>query len=141
MHLFRSSALSAAVVLLGHLAVGQNAFQRTLNNDTMPNLLPDGGYRIVDYKTSLRPTKKHLTPEADDLQMGVYAMALEHLMGAPVKGVAEYWLLATGQRGSISLEEIDVTAVRAVIDEAARGMLTGAFDRKDKCEGPCGLLG
>lgn len=105
------------------------------------DLLPDGGYRIVDYKTSLRPTKKHLTPEADDLQMGVYAMALEHLMGAPVKGVAEYWLLATGQRGSISLEEIDVTAVRAVIDEAARGMLTGAFDRKDKCEGPCGLLG
>lgn len=44
MHLFRSSALSAAVVLMGHLAVGQNAFQRTLNNDTMPNLLPDGGF-------------------------------------------------------------------------------------------------
>lgn len=44
MHMFRSSALSAALVLTGQVSIGQNAFQRTLNNDTMPNLLPDGGF-------------------------------------------------------------------------------------------------
>ncbi|MCE7973222.1 MAG: PD-(D/E)XK nuclease family protein [Leptolyngbya sp. PLA1] len=105
------------------------------------DLLPGGGHRIVDYKTSLRPASKHLKPKADDLQMGVYAIALAHLTGEAPKGVAEYWLLATGQRGTISLEEIDVEGVRAVIDGAARGMLAGRFEREEKCEGPCGLLG
>lgn len=105
------------------------------------DLLPAGGHRIVDYKTSLRPSSRHLEPKADDLQMGVYAIALAHLTGEAVKGVAEYWLLATGQRGTISLEEIDVERVRAEIDDAARGMLAGKFDREEKCEGPCGLLG
>jgi ATP-dependent exoDNAse (exonuclease V) beta subunit len=105
------------------------------------DILPDGGHRIVDYKTSLRPSSKHTKPRADDLQMGVYAIALGHMTGEPVKGLAEYWLLATGQRGSISLEEIDVDGVRAVIEGAARGMLAGEFDREEKCEGPCGLLG
>lgn len=105
------------------------------------DLLPDGGHRIVDYKTSLRPASKHLKPKADDLQMGVYAIALAHMTGGAVTGLAEYWLLATGQRGTISLSEIDLEGVRAVINGAARGMLTGEFGRLEKCEGPCGLLG
>ena len=41
--------------------------------------LPEGGWRIADYKTG-ESWKKYLEPKADDLQMGVYAMALPWLI-------------------------------------------------------------
>jgi DNA helicase-2/ATP-dependent DNA helicase PcrA len=104
--------------------------------------MPDGRRRIVDYKTgeaykSLREVAK------DDLQMGVYALALAHLDGtpdAPPPGEAEYWLLSSGQRGRIDLADLDLPKVRGKIDEAARKMLAGEFEVGKNCTGLCRSL-
>ena len=42
--------------------------------------LPDGRIRIIDYKTG-QATSRHLQPEPDDLQLGIYAMAARTLFG------------------------------------------------------------
>jgi ATP-dependent helicase/nuclease subunit B len=113
--------------------------------------LPDGGVRIVDYKTG-RATKRLLSPVADDLQLGVYALAARALLGGGgtgaenggggLRGRAEYWLLSTGERGVIDLAEIDEGAVRGKIDGAIDGMLAGRFPRGEKCEGgACAIFG
>jgi RecB family exonuclease len=107
--------------------------------------LPDGGVRIIDYKTG-RPSKKHTHPKKDDLQLGIYALALKLAKGQSwaadgvLKGTAEYWVLATGERGSIGLTDLDGAKVRAQIDEAAGGMLQGRFEAEPQCDGPCRLF-
>ncbi|MBY0398161.1 MAG: PD-(D/E)XK nuclease family protein, partial [Thermoleophilia bacterium] len=105
-----------------------------------------GGYRIVDYKTG-QEWKKLKEPPADDLQMGIYAIALDrHLNPGDADpprtpGVAEYWLLATGAVGSISLDRLNREKVRKRIEKAAGGMLNGPYPSSDKCdEGLCRLL-
>jgi len=109
------------------------------------DLTPDGGVRVIDYKTG-RASKAYLDPEKDDLQMGIYALALRHSKGsgwAPggaLKGVAEYWCLSEGRRGTISLTDLDEAKVRAQIDGAVRGMLKGEFPRNEKCPGACTLF-
>jgi len=105
--------------------------------------LPDGraGFRIVDYKTG-HASKRHSSPETDDLQMGIYTLALRHEFGAEAAGWAEYWLLATGERGRIDLEQIDEARVRAVIDRVVAGILAGHFEKGKDCDGQvCGVLG
>ncbi|MEM1166815.1 MAG: ATP-dependent DNA helicase [Planctomycetota bacterium] len=93
--------------------------------------LPDGRLRIVDYKTG-RATKRLLEPVASDLQLGIYALALPHLLGTdpdePPAGVAEYWLAPTGERGSIDLSRLDLGKIRLKINEAIEGMLAGRWD-------------
>ena len=118
--------------------------------------LPDGaeGFRIVDYKSG-RPIKSLLNPEPDDLQLGIYALALARSLdpdapteaGAPdaldvaiPEGFAEYWLLASGQAGRIALSDLDLSAVRAEIDKAVAGILAGRFDPKPNCSGDCRLF-
>lgn len=104
--------------------------------------LPDGRRRIIDYKTG-HPTKAQLEPEKNDLQLGVYALALAHLDGTPDQtpaGVAEYWLLATAQRGVIDLGTLDLKKVKAKIEAAARGMLAGEFESGKNCDGLCRVL-
>ena len=122
--------------------------------DRVDQLVETGGWRIIDYKTG-KARKPLLEPGNKDLQMGIYAMALSHHLRAgraamplfeaepeTVTGVAEYWLLATGQRGTIALSELDMTAIRARIDEAIRGILAGRFEAKGKdCYGDCEFLG
>jgi len=124
------------------------------------DLLPEGGVLLIDYKTG-HATKRLLEPAKDDLQLAIYAMALAHTQpdagpdaghdaghntghdaGDPVTptGFAEYWCLSTGQKGRISLATLDQDKVRAVIDDAARGMLAGAFRRTPDCDGPCCLF-
>ena len=107
------------------------------------DLTPDRGVRVIDYKTGYAK-KAYLEPRKDDLQLGVYALALRlakgESWGENPRGVAEYWCLSTGQRGSISLAELDEAKVREVIDRAARGMLKGDFPRKEGCGGACGLF-
>lgn len=100
------------------------------------------GFRIVDYKTG-KAWKSLQHPKPDDLQMGIYAMALAQRLEIDAKdltGTAEYWLFSTGERGVLPLEAIDHAKVRAEIDKAITGMLAGAFEREPDCEGPCGLL-
>jgi DNA helicase-2/ATP-dependent DNA helicase PcrA len=104
---------------------------------------PAGGHRIIDYKTG-RERDALANPEPDDLQLGVYALALRHHQGvplsdrdAPALGVAEYWHLPTGRRGRIDLAAIDYGKTRRRIDAAVEGMLAGDFTPKPGCDGIC----
>ncbi len=107
------------------------------------------GYRIVDYKTG-RPTKKLTEPKADDLQLGVYAMALAHELEAggvdELHGTAEYWLLQSGERGRVGFAEIadKLGKTREKIDGVIAGMLGGDFPRgkpgRDGCWDLCAVL-
>lgn len=110
--------------------------------------LPDArlGWRIIDYKTG-NASKAKLEPKPDDLQLGIYAMALSHLFGTGdpaadrLEGVAEYWMLSTGQRGVIDLAAIRHDKIRKAIDAAVEGILAGRFDPTKDCGKECTLLG
>lgn len=120
------------------------------------DLLPTSGNRIVDYKTG-RAKDSLVSPKADDLQMGVYALALRAHQGLggwtdtpdpedpaarePARGVAEYWLLSTGQRGRIDLSALDYERITARINKAIDGMLAGEFPRGRDCNGLCEAFG
>ncbi|MGD9689754.1 MAG: ATP-dependent helicase [Phycisphaerales bacterium] len=102
-----------------------------------------GGTRIVDYKTG-EPTRKLLEPAPDDLQLGIYALAVQSRMGdTPLTGVAEYWVLATGDRGVIDLGELRLDKVRKEIDGVIRQMIAGDFARSSErtCRGMCAIFG
>jgi len=93
-----------------------------------------GGRRVVDYKTG-RPRKDLSEPKKDDLQLGIYAMALEHAFGDPGPGsMCEYWLLQDGSKGSISMDAIKMDKVRAKIEKAINGMLEGNWGRSNRCK-------
>lgn len=101
--------------------------------------LPDRRRRIVDYKTGGATKSLREIPKAD-LQMGVYALALAHLDATPDEvppGVAEYWILSSGERGQLDLADLDLAKVRSQIDAAARAMLAGEFPSEKDCEGLC----
>jgi superfamily I DNA/RNA helicase/RecB family exonuclease len=105
--------------------------------------LESGHLRIVDYKTG-KASKKLTEPKKDDLQMGIYSMALASAYGggAVPQGIAEYWLLSTTQRGTIDLAKLDLDAVRAEIDSMIDGVLSGHFPKDPKkCRGLCDILG
>ena len=116
--------------------------------------LSSGGFRVIDYKAG-RAWNKLLEPKLDDLQLGVYAMAVAHGFGSETGdgtgeaqegrtlagGQAEYWCLAVGQRGVLPFEAMRLDKVRGRIDKAVRGMLAGEFTRASDCNGPCRLLG
>lgn len=98
------------------------------------------GVRIVDYKTG-RSTEARRSPNPTDLQLGIYAMAIRHEM-PEVAGEAEYWLLRTGERGSIALDKINEQKVRQKIDGVVRGLTAGEFPRAPRtCAGLCELIG
>lgn len=105
-------------------------------------VLPDGtaGYRIVDYKSG-SPRKDLVEPRTDDLQLGTYVMAWRAHIESDVEGVAEYWLTATGQRGSCAFGEMELDKVRETIDEAIAGILRGRFEAGKDCKGGCDILG
>ncbi|GJQ29131.1 MAG: hypothetical protein HBSAPP03_10150 [Phycisphaerae bacterium] len=101
--------------------------------------IPDGSYRVVDYKSG--KAAKYLTePKGEDLQFGVYALALRHLFGEGIDAAFEYWVLSTGQRGRLALADMKHDKVARTIDDAVRGMLSGEFPRKDSCQGDCRLV-
>ncbi|MFT3686941.1 MAG: PD-(D/E)XK nuclease family protein [Phycisphaerales bacterium] len=86
----------------------------------------EGAVRIVDYKTG-KEWKKLTEPPADDLQMGIYSMAVDHFFGGGAEppprapGVAEYWLLATGAVGSIGLDKLNMKKVRSASRTQRKG--------------------
>jgi DNA helicase-2/ATP-dependent DNA helicase PcrA len=125
-----------------HFSYGPHAFWCKIDRiDRFTSADGREAFRIVDYKTG-RANDPLREPEADDLQLGIYALALEHLYGADgVLGVAEYWLLSSGERGVIDLDRIDRAKVRASIDRAIAGMLAGHWERGDKCRRICEILG
>lgn len=101
----------------------------------------DAGFRIIDYKTG-RATKKLLEPSAKDLQLGIYAIALQHLFNQEaLAGTAEFWLLSEGAVGKLNLADIDYEAVHATIRETIDGILNASFERKDStCSESCLIL-
>jgi len=104
---------------------------------------PDGriGFRIVDYKTG-QAWKRLTEPHPDDLQLGIYALALPHLLPDvdPADVVAEYWLLASGDRGVIPLSGLRLDKVEQKIHKAVRGILSGEFGSDKDCDGDCRIL-
>lgn len=98
-----------------------------------------GEYRVIDYKTG-HASKKLTEPSPSDLQMGIYLMAMQHAYGPDIRGQAEYWVLSQGVRGRIDFQDIKLDKVRAEIDRAVRGMLTGEFSPARDCTGPCRLF-
>jgi ATP-dependent exoDNAse (exonuclease V) beta subunit len=100
------------------------------------------GFRIVDYKTG-GAWKTLLEPKADDLQLGIYALALADAHGMEAEeltGEAAYWVLSTQQAGVIPLESLDIAGIRSEIDGAITGMLEGRFEQGKKCDGTCRLF-
>ncbi len=106
------------------------------------DLTQDNAFRVIDYKTG-RGWANLREPKKDDLQFGVYALALRHAHAevGDLRGTAEYWLLATGQKGVLSLADIKEAKVRGTIDRAVRGILGGEYGREKGCEGACTLFG
>ena len=101
---------------------------------------PAGGWRIIDYKTGA-PRKELLEPKANDLQMGIYARALESLVGERGTGsTAEYWILSTGERGVIALDDLNHAKIDSQIEEAVRGMASGRWEKGKRCSGDCDFL-
>ncbi|MCC6229602.1 MAG: ATP-dependent helicase [Phycisphaerales bacterium] len=99
------------------------------------------GFRIIDYKTG-GAWKDLRDPKKTDLQMGIYAMALGRLYpDAPMAGTAEYWLLASGQRGVIGLDALDLDKIRSNIGTIIDGILAGEFDGEPSCQGACKTFG
>ncbi|CAN5865864.1 hypothetical protein BH11PLA1_BH11PLA1_10270 [soil metagenome] len=108
--------------------------------------MPGGvGVRVVDYKTG-QAWKKLREPARDDLQLGVYALALDHVFTGDrgpdgfVQGQAEYWLLSTGERGVLPLSSLKRDKVREQIAEVIDGIVRGDFSPGEKCGGDCVLL-
>ena len=106
----------------------------------------DAGFSIIDYKTGAA-TKTSLTPARADLQLGIYALALPYHFEPdapeppPVPaGSAEYWLLSTGQRGSIGLSDLDLGKVRSRIETTIAGITAGRFDKGKSCRHLCDLI-
>ncbi|MBX3352553.1 MAG: ATP-dependent helicase [Phycisphaeraceae bacterium] len=134
------------------------------------DLAPGGGFRVIDYKTG-KATKTKLEIKNDDLQMALYALAVswwsesgaqrdpdEALplsnaspMGEavrlgeiePIPGVAEYWVLSTGQRGVIGFDALNLKKVVKTVEGYAAKMLAGEYKKgSDRdCKGLCDYLG
>ena len=103
---------------------------------------PSGSVRLIDYKTG-NPSKRYLEPDDKDLQMAIYAMALPALGIEPgLAGACEYWLLASGERGTIPIASLKLDKVHATITKAIRGMAAGDWPKgKDtECSGLCEFL-
>ncbi|MEO0482828.1 MAG: ATP-dependent DNA helicase [Planctomycetota bacterium] len=96
------------------------------------------GFRLVDFKTG-RASKRFTEPKADDLQLGIYALAVQELLGESVldQGTAEYWMLQTGERGVAPFAEMRFDKVREAIDGVIEGVLAGRFEQGRGCKGDC----
>lgn len=104
--------------------------------------LSGDSFRVIDYKTG-QASEALLKPKADDLQMGLYALALADVLGVEPEGLAGeavYWVLSAGEKGAIGFEAMDLDAVRAAVDGAIAGILGGRFEPKKGCRGECRAL-
>ncbi len=92
-----------------------------------------GGRRVIDYKTGF-PRKELIEPKNVDLQLGIYAMALQEELGDPGPGsVCEYWCLQDGSRGVIGFDALKMGKIHEQIDKVIRGILAGEWGRGRNC--------
>jgi len=98
-------------------------------------------FRIIDYKTGKR-TKKLTEPKGDDLQLGLYLLALmwHYEMDEAPAGVAEYWVLEAGERGVLPFESLNMDKIMKDITKRVQGMLAGDWNKGSKCRGMCEVI-
>jgi RecB family exonuclease len=122
-------------------AHGTHQFVAKIDRLDRPRVGNPGAYRIIDYKTG--KAHKYLTePKTTDLQMGIYTMAIQSIdPDWDGTGRAEYWCLATGERGVLDLATLDHAKIRKEIDDAIAEMLAGNFPKSKRCPGHCDFLG
>jgi hypothetical protein len=117
-----------------------------------------GGFRVVDYKTG-RAKDDFLNPKPGDMQMSLYALALSVWLNAdmpangeafdavrldqiePIEGEAQYWVLSTGQRGSIPFSAMKLEKAAEKVHAAASAMLDGKYEKGKQCKGLCAYIG
>lgn len=79
---------------------------------------PEGGLHVVDYKTNRRARSR--AQVAASLQLGIYALAVEHLLGRLPRTVALDFVVP-GITVAVEVERLDLSEVsRVVADTAAR---------------------
>ncbi|MGA0830401.1 MAG: RecB family exonuclease [Nitriliruptoraceae bacterium] len=86
---------------------------------------PDGTLHIVDYKTNKQAKSRKWV--ASSLQLGIYALATEHLYGAVPRTVARDFVVP-GVVGRVDRDELDLAAVPRLVAEAAAAVRAGAAD-------------
>lgn len=79
---------------------------------------PDGALHVVDYKTNRRAQDRRRV--AQSLQLGIYALACEHLYGE-LPGSVALDFVVPGVAIEVGIDEIDLVSVReAIVDTAAK---------------------
>ncbi len=86
---------------------------------------PDGTLHIVDYKTNKQAKSRKWV--ASSLQLGIYALATEHLYGAVPRTVALDFVVP-GVVVRVDRDELDLAAVPRLVAEAAAAVRAGAAD-------------
>ena len=98
----------------GELQTGGVEFKLTGRYDRLDFL--DGGLELIDYKSAKSP--KLPLPEDVDMQLGLYALALEQRYGRSLKRMSLLYL-RTGERVSYEASEEHKQQVNSVISELA----------------------
>ncbi len=100
----------------------------------------DGRYHVIDYKTGA-DRKKYLEPPKDDLQMGIYYLALQqYLEEEEPAGTAQYWLVSSCSRGAVDFADLKLETIRRHIGKAIDGILAGQWRLEKPCR-RCELIG
>jgi len=121
---------------------GANALQLQVEGEVIPlrgvidrlDLLPDGGYRVIDYKTgkSGYDAPKPLA-EGKRLQLALYALAVEQTQGADSVADALYFFVHKGEPARWSLATFEggpqnaYAIARSAVAEAVAGIRSGNF--------------
>lgn len=124
-----------------HISYAHNGHEHSIHAKIdRIDLRPDGGYRVIDYKTGY-PKEELLEPKKTDLQMGIYSMALASMFGEDIAGADfEYWLLQDGSRGRIGGDDLDLDKIHKKINKAIEGIHMGHWDKGGRCNGGCDVL-
>lgn len=125
------------------LTIGKHTHEVIAKIDRLDQM-PDGSFRVVDYKTG-KPWKKLTSPAKDDLQLGIYCLAMRAAQqveeGEGLAGTLEYWCLMTGERGVLRFGDVKLAKIVEQLREAAEGIAAGRFERAEKeCWGLCSIL-
>lgn len=86
---------------------------------------PDGDLHVVDYKTNRKA--KSRADVAASLQLGIYALATEHLYGSLPRTVALDFVVP-GLVVRVDRDELDLAAVPRIVAEAAAAIRAGAAE-------------
>lgn len=109
--------------------------------------MADGSLRVLDYKTG-EAWKAHTEPKTDDLQLGIYAMAIAQMQSEQfegskhidLNGSAEYWNLVNASKGILRIADIRMDKIFQQIEKAASGIMSGDFERGERCWDLCSIL-